>query len=499
MGGYTPSAPTSCVGDEAKRAPHTCVASLGRGTLAEEDIMAFSNLVQDRPRILIVGGGYVGFTVAKKIQKAIKETGGVVTIVEPNPYMTYQPFLPEVAAGSMEGRNATVPLRQHLRDTEIISGRVTSVNHAARTAVVEPIDNGEPFELKYDEIVLGAGAVTRAFPIPGLADFAIGMKSIEEAVSVRNWVLERIEAASLMSDSDERRRALTFVIVGGGFAGVETISELEDMAREAANRNGFVSPADLRFVMIEAAPRIMPEVPAERAEMVVAELRARGIEILLNTSLSDATDGNLQLINMADKSPAGEIDTDTLIWTAGVAASPMLKNTDFPIDERGRVRVSADLRVTGDEGVIEGAWAAGDNAAVPDLSGGGVGGFCVPNAQHASRQALVLAKNILASRRGEALTDYYHETIGVVAGLGLWKGVANFKGKTLGGPLAWIMHRGYHGTAIPTTERTVRVMATWALNQVFGRDTTPLRHQRSPRLAFQKATGTAPEAKKPKL
>ena len=454
---------------------------------------------QDRPRILIVGGGYVGFTVAKKIQKAIKQTGGVVTIVEPNPYMTYQPFLPEVAAGSMEGRNATVPLRQHLRDTELIPGHVVSVNHAERTATVEHIDNGEPFDLKYDEIILGAGAVTRAFPIPGLAEVAIGMKTVEEAVSVRNWVLERIEVASVLDDPDARRRALTVVVVGGGFAGVETISELEDMAREAVNRNDRLSVSDLRFVMIEAAPRIMPEVPEDRAEKVVAELRARGIEVLLNTSLSDATDGHLQLINMTDKSPAGEMDTDTLIWTAGVAASPMLKNTDFPIDERGRVRVNADLRVAGDNGVVEGAWAAGDNAAVPDLSGGGVGGFCVPNAQHASRQALVLAKNILASRRGEPLTDYYHETIGVVAGLGLWKGVANFKGKTLAGPLAWIMHRGYHGSAIPTTERTVRVMTTWALNQLFGRDTTTIRHQRSPRLAFQEATGTAPAKTKAKL
>lgn len=186
--------------------------------------MAFTKVAQDRPRVLIVGGGYVGFTVAKKIQKAIKETGGVVTIVEPNPYMTYQPFLPEVAAGSMEGRNATVPLRQHLRDTELIPGRVVSIDHANRTAVVEPTDNGEPFELKYDEIVLGAGAVTRAFPIPGLADVAIGMKTIEEAVSVRNWVLDRIEVASLLTDAEARRRALTFVIVGGGFAGIETIS-----------------------------------------------------------------------------------------------------------------------------------------------------------------------------------------------------------------------------------------------------------------------------------
>lgn len=423
----------------------------------------------------------------------------MVTVVDPNPYMTYQPFLPEVAAGSMEGRNATVPLRQHLRDCEIVGGRITKIDHASKTATVEPIDNGEPFEMTYDEIVLGAGAVTRAFPIPGLSEVAIGMKTVEEAVSVRNWVLERIEVASLLDDEDARRRALTVVVVGGGFAGVETISEIEDMARVAVERNERLRVSDLRFVLVEAAPRIMPEVPADRADKVVAELRARGIEVLLNTSLADATGGHLELINMGDKSPAGELDTDTLIWTAGVAASPMLKDTDFPIDERGRIRVGADLRVTGDNGVVEGAWAAGDNAAVPDLSGGGVGGFCVPNAQHASRQALKLAENLLKNRKGEALTDYYHETIGVVAGLGLWKGVANFKGKTIGGPLAWIMHRGYHGYAIPTTERTVRVMSVWALNQIFGRDTSTIRHQRSPRLAFQSATGTAPEKSKARL
>ena len=177
----------------------------------------------------------------------------------------------------------------------------------------------------------------------------------------------------------------------------------------------------------------------------------------------------------------------------------MLKDTDFPIDERGRVRVGADLRVTGDNGVIEGAWAAGDNAAVPDLTGGGVGGFCVPNAQHASRQAVKLAENLLAARRGESLTDYYHENMGAVAGLGSWKGVANIKGKSISGPLAWLMHRGYHGMAIPTTERTARVVAGWAMNQIFGRDTTSIRHQRSPRRAFQTATGTAPEKSKARL
>lgn len=463
--------------------------------------MSFNQLTNDRPRVLVVGGGYVGFTVASKIEKEIQAAGGVVTVVDPNPYLTYLPFLPEVAGGQIEPRFATVPLRQHLTHSEIVAGRVEKIDHANKTATVRAIDAGETTEISYDQIVIGAGSVTRAFPIPGLAETAIGMKTIEEAEHVRNWILDRIEYASTTTDEAERRRALTFVIVGGGFAGIETIAELEDMARTAVERNSFLRPSDLRFVLVEAMGRIMPEVPEDRAESVVAHLRRRGIEVLLNTSLGEVVDGHtLKLVNMADKSSAGEIESDTLVWTAGVMAAPFLKNaSDLPIDDRGRVRTGADLRVTGDDGVVADAWAAGDNAAVPDLTGKGPGGFCVPNAQHASRQAVQLAKNLLASRNGGKLEDYYHENLGAVAGLGSYKGVANIKGKSFEGPLAWLMHRAYHGYAIPTVERTVRVAVNWALATVFGRDTSPIRHAREPRLAFEEATGIAPEPKKPVL
>lgn len=461
--------------------------------------MAQSHLTQDRPRLLIVGGGYVGFVVAQALQKTIKDSGGVVTVVDPNPYMTYLPFLPEVAAGNIDGRNTVVPHRQHLRDTELINGRVTSIDHAAKKAVVKGIDDGVELELPYEEIVVAGGSVTRAFPIEGLAESAIGLKSVEEAVGLRNWVLERIEVASLTEDEDEKRRALTFVVVGGGFAGVELIGELEDMARTAVERNSRLKQSDVRFVLVEAMGRIMPEVPEDRAEKVVAHLRSRGIEVLLNTSLASAVDKHLKLISMADKSPAGEFDADTLVWTAGVQANPLVKQSDFPLDERGRVRVGADLRITGDEGTVANAWAAGDVAAVPDLTGGGVGGFCVPNAQHAVRQAKVLARNILAARNGQPLEDYYHENIGAVAGLGLYKGVANIKGVDFSGPLAWLAHRGYHGYAIPTVERKARVFTGWALNLVFGRDTTSLRHTDNPRFPFEEALGVRTGEEKARL
>lgn len=461
--------------------------------------MAFTQLAKDRPRLLIVGGGYVGFTVAQRLQARIKQSGGVVAVVDPNPYMTYLPFLPEVAAGNLEARSAVVPLRQHLRDCEIVGGRVQSIDHANKKVSVQGIDDGPEFELPYDEIVIAGGSITRTFPIPGLAENGIGLKTIEEAVALRNWVLDRIEVASLTDDEDEKRKALTFIVVGGGFAGIEGLGEIEDMARSAVERNERLKPSDLRFVLVEAMGRIMPEVPEDRAEKVVAEMRARGIEVFLNTSLSSAEDQLVKLINMKDKSDAGQMSADTLIWTAGVQASPFVKNGDLPVDEKGRVRVGADLRVTGDDGPLEGAWAAGDIAAVPDLTGAGPGGFCVPNAQNAVRQAKTMAKNIVAARNGQDLEDYYHENLGAVAGLGLYKGAANIKGFAFGGLPAWLAHRLYHGYAIPTLDRKARVFSQYILSFVFGRDTTGIRNMREPRRAFEVAAGKQVEDSKAKL
>ncbi|MFI5085248.1 MAG: NAD(P)/FAD-dependent oxidoreductase [Actinomycetales bacterium] len=455
--------------------------------------MAHTLEFQDRPRVLIVGGGYVGLYVALRLQKKIANAGGIVTLVDPLPYMTYQPFLPEVAAGNIEARHAVVSHRMHLKSTELIPGRVTAIDHEARKAVIAPTDGGAPFEIPYHDVVVAAGSITRTFPIKGLAENGIGLKTIEEAVALRNQVLECIEKASVETDPAKRARSLTFVVVGGGFAGIETIAELEDMARSAAKLNGRVDVAELRFVLVEAMGRIMPEVTEKQAEWVVEHLRSRNIEVLLNTSLADAQDNHLKLISMADKSPAGEFDVDTLIWTAGVQANPMVRATGFPIEARGRVQVGADLRITGEFGPIPNAWAAGDVAAVPDLTGGGVGGFCVPNAQHALRQAKVLAKNLWASRFEKELHNYKHKSLGAVAGFGQWKGVANIMGVGLKGWPAWLAHRGYHGLAMPTFERKWRVIGGWFSSLFLGRDTTGLLDLEQPRAAFRAAAAPAPK------
>ena len=458
--------------------------------------MATTPELQDRPRVLVVGGGYVGLYVALKLQKKIANAGGIVTLVDPLPYMTYQPFLPEVAGGNIEARHAVVSHRQHLKQTELIQGRVTSIDHANRTAVIAPSDGGENFEIPYFDVVLAAGAITRTFPIKGLADKGIGLKTIEEAVALRNKVLERIEVASTMTDPAARARALTFVVVGGGFAGIECITEMEDLARAAVRNNPRIKQEEVRFVLVEAMGRIMPEVTAKQAEWVVEHLRSRGIEVLLNTSLDNA-EGSLKLINLPDKTPAQEFETDTLVWTAGVQANPMVRSTDFPLEPRGRVRVLPDLRVAGDEGIIDNAWAAGDVAAVPDLTGKGLpDGTCVPNAQHALRQAKRLAKNLWASRWDKPLKDYKHKNLGAVAGFGQWKGVANINlvgSIGLKGALAWLAHRGYHGMAMPTFERKFRVILNWIISFFTGRDTTQLMDLDNPRGAFVAAATPAPK------
>ena len=412
-------------------------------------------------RVLIVGGGYVGLYAALRLQRKLGTDEAAVTVVDPHSYMTYQPFLPECGAGSIQPRHTVVPLRQTLRRTEVVTAWVSGIDHARRVATLVPLA-GEPYEREYDILVMAVGSVPRTLPIPGLADWAMGFKNVEEAIALRNRVLECLDIAESATDPEVRERNLTFVFVGGGYAGVEAMAEAENLARYATRYLHRVTPADLRFVLVEAAGRILPEVGEDMGRWTVEELRGRGIDIRLGTRLDSCVDGRIEL------SDGGRMLADTVVWTAGVKPNPLLQKTDLPLDERGRLRCLPDLRVEG----VPDAWGAGDCTAVPDLDN--PGGYFTPSAQNAVRQARVLGDNVAASVRGAALTPYRHKNLGSVASLGLYQGVAQIMGVKVKGFPAWFLHRTYHMSKVPTLRRKVEVVSDWTLALLFKRDVTSL-------------------------
>ncbi|MEW2067242.1 NAD(P)/FAD-dependent oxidoreductase [Streptomyces sp. NPDC007346] len=438
-------------------------------------------------RILVVGGGYVGMYTALRLQRKLKRRlrsgDAEIVVVTPEPYMTYQPFLPEAAAGSISPRHVVVPLRRVLNRCTIVIGRAERIDHAKRTATVTTLataqDGTGALEIGYDEIVIAPGSVSRTLPVPGLADFGIGFKTVEEAIGLRNHVIEQMDIASATRDPEIRDAALTFVFVGGGYAGVEALAELEDMARYTARYHHNIKPTDLRWVLVEASDRILPEVGEAMGRYAVGELRGRGVDVRLDTRLETCEN------RVAVLSDGSRLPTRTLVWTAGVKPAPLLADTDLPLTGRGRLRCTATLGVEG----MPHAWAAGDAAAVPDLTAAEPGKETAPNAQHAVRQARVLADNVLATVAGRPLKEYRHTYAGSVASLGLHKGVAHVYGRKLKGYPAWLMHRTYHLSRVPTFNRKARVLAEWTLAGLFKREIVSLGSLEHPRAEFALAAG----------
>jgi NADH dehydrogenase len=433
-------------------------------------------------RVLVLGGGYVGLYTAFTLRK--KARGRVeITVLDRRPYMTYQPFLPEVAAASIEARHAVVPLRRELHGVKILQGKVERIRHADRT-VDAVTDFGDELTVEYDELVVALGSVSRTLPVPGLADVGIGFKYVEEAISLRNQVLGRLARAATTDDPKLRRRLLTFVFVGGGFAGVEAFAETEDMARAALRYHPELKPADLRFMMVEAMGRILPEMGPDMGVYTVRELERRGMRVLLETRLESCVDGHIVLSN------GEEFDADTVVWTAGVKPAPVLSKSDLPLGPKGHVIALPTLQVASAEGeIVPGAWAAGDCAQVPDLTHPQPS-YCAPSAQHAVRQARHLGKNLARHLKGKPLQEYSHKHLGLVASLGLHKGVANIMGVKLRGWPAWFAHRTYHLLVIPTLNRKARVALDWTAAVFFRRDLVSMGRLHEPRRAFKEAANS---------
>jgi NADH dehydrogenase len=352
------------------------------------------------------------------------------------------------------------------------------VDHVHKTVTVRPAV-GEEYPLAYDIIVVTAGAVTRTLAVPGLAEHAIGMKHVEEAVAIRDRLLTAFDQAAGLPPGPRRRKLLTVTFVGGGFSGVEGFGELLGLARALVHRYPELSPDELQFHLVEARDRILPEVTDKPGDWVVRSLEKRGARVHLDTELLSAVDGHVVL------STGDEFDSELIVWTVGNAANPMVHNhTDLPIDRNGMLVVRPDLRVGTDAAPVADAWGAGDDAAIPDLAAQRPGVSTVPNAQHAVRQGKLLARNLIATLRGGEPRPYVHHSLGVVATLGLGRGIFQFHRLVIKGFPAWLMHRGYHVLAVPTWERKFRVLAVWATAVPFGRDIVSLTSVQHPREAF---------------
>jgi NADH dehydrogenase len=398
---------------------------------------------------VVVGGGYAGSYVARCLGKR------GATIVNPQNSMLFSALLPEAASGTLEPRHVVVPLRAMCPHAELVLGQATTLDFERRRVQVESLEG--LVNIGYEDLVLAVGSISRALPIPGLADHALGFKDLADAIQLRNHVLQRLEAADVAPNETHRQRELSFVFIGAGYAGVEALAELADLVRDAIRYYPALRHAPQRWVLVDAAPKILPEIPTRLGEYAARQLVKRGVEIHVDTTLESVDAGSATLSN-------GErILTHTLVWTAGVKASPELGRFGLPLDERGRVKVDETLRVEGHEHV----WALGDDAAVPNKAT--PGRVDPPTQQHALRQARRLAKNIAGEPR-----PYSYKMLGQVATLGRYKGIADVLGLRFTGFVGWFITRTYHLYQLPLFSRKLRVVADWTTSLFFRRDIAEL-------------------------
>src|SRR3954452_6638391 len=406
--------------------------------------------VQARGGTLILGGGFAGSTVARLLKKRAG------TIVSPENFMLFASMLPEAASGTLEPRHVVVPLRLMCPHADLVLGRAVRHDSARQRVQVETEEG--LVNMDYRRLVVALGAVPRTFPIPGLADHAFGFKDLADAIGLRNHVLRRLEAAAAAPTEAHRRRELTFVFVGAGYAGVEALAELSDLARDALRfYPPHVQATPQHWVLVDAAPKILPEIPSRLGEYAAERLERRGVDIRVNTTLESVS------AHEAVLSDGDRILTSTLVWTTGARANPLVGEFGLPLDERGRVKVDSTFRVEG----LPQVWALGDCASVPNEATPGKSD--PPTSQHALRQARRLAKNL----RGEP-KPYRYRMLGQVATLGRHKGIADVLGLRFRGFIGWFITRTYHLYQLPLITRKLRVVTDWTVGLFFRRDIAEL-------------------------
>jgi NADH dehydrogenase len=405
--------------------------------------------------VVIAGGGFAGATCARKLESLLPKQSARLQLVNDVNFILYTPFLPEAAAGLLEPRHVVTPLREVLDRTYLRLGAISAHDPAARRLTLRTHE-GEAEELRYDQLVVSVGSVSRTLPVPGLDRHAIGFKSLADAIWLRNHVIETLELANSTEDPARRERLLTYVFVGGGYAGLEALAELQDFAADAIERYPRARLHGMRWILVEATDRVLPETELRLAQYAVRELRGRGIEVRLGTTLEGVD------VESATLSTGESVPTRTVVWTAGVVPHPSLGRLSLPLDGRGRVKVDERLQVEGQEGV----WAMGDCAAVPDPSGG----LAPPTAQHGIRQARLVAANVASALRGEQPKRYEYSSRTGFVNLGRYKAVGQIGRFTFSGLLAWWMARTYHLSQIPGLFRKVRAVIDWTVSLPFARD-----------------------------
>ncbi len=368
----------------------------------------------------------------------------------------YAPLLPGAAAGTLDPRHIVVPLRAHLQRTALRVGYVVGGDPGRDTLRVQMI-SGDIKEYRYDHLVVALGSVSRVIPIPGLVEHAIGFKTIADATALRNRMVRHFELAEGLDDKVARAGYLSFVFVGGGYAGLEGIAELEGFARDALRRYPRCRETGVRFVLIDAAPRVMPEIQRQLADWTVELLTRRGVQFRLSTTVTEVRPDAVTL------SDGEVIPARTVVWTAGVRASPVASSLGLPL-EGGRIVCDPHLRVRGYENV----WAIGDIAAVPDPAQ--PGRPCPPTAQHAIRQGKLLGENIVRVIGGREPRPFTFKTLGAFADLGRHRAVANLMGLRVKGFPAWAICRFYHLAWLPGLDRKSRLIADWSVELLFPRD-----------------------------
>ncbi|MFI0982537.1 NAD(P)/FAD-dependent oxidoreductase [Streptomyces sp. NPDC021093] len=409
-------------------------------------------------RILIVGGGFAGLECAHRLERRLTAGEAEITMVSDQNHQLYLPLLPQVAAGKLTAQSIAVPLRRMLRRTTLVPGSAIGVDAGAKAVVVRTIDE-QLRTLHYDYLVLAPGSVTRKFDIPGVAEHAIGMKTLAEAAYLRDHVIAQLDLAAAAGDNPEERAArLQFVVVGGGYAGTETVAYLHRLTTRAAKRYPGLDAREIRCHLVDLAPKLMPELGEKLGAKALRVLERRGVEISLGVSVAAATRDSVTLTD------GRTLPCRTLVWTAGVAPSPLIATLDAET-EQGRLVTGANLSVSG----LDRVYALGDAASVPDLASGS-SAVCAPTAQHATRQGKAAAMNLIAEMRGFPASDYRHKDLGLVVDLGGPQAVAKPLGIPLSGIAAQTVTSAYHLMALRTLTARYRAVGGWLLNALAGDD-----------------------------